>query len=72
MDFNRNNEPNVMTNPLLNHIGPNVNAVIEKLGMRIKIRVDKVKSSMDEVYKVMVRMRVVPKMKVFEGSCCYC
>ena len=69
LDFNRNNRPNVTTNLLPNHIGPDVNAVIEESCMRIKIRVDEVKLSMDEVYKEMVRMRAIPEIKVFEGNC---
>ena len=69
-------------NSLPNHAGPIINAVMEESGMRIKIRVDEVKSSMDEMYKVMVmvmvmvmvrvRVRAIPEMKVFERSCCYC
>ena len=66
LEFNRNNGPNVAANPLPNHVGPNINAIMEELGMRIKTRMDEVKSSMDEVYKVMVRIRVIPKMQVLK------
>ena len=52
-------------NPLPNHIRLNVNAIMEESGMKIKTMVDEVKSSMDEVYKVMVRIGAIPKMKVF-------
>ena len=72
LDFNRNNGPYVTKNPLPNHVGPNINAIMEESSMRIKTRVDEVKSSMDEVYKVMVRMRAILETKVFEQSCCYC
>ena len=71
LDFNRNNGPNVTVNPLPNHVEPNINAIMEESSMRIKTRVDEVKSSMDEVYKVMVRMRAIFETKVFEQSCCY-
>ena len=71
MDFNKNNGPNVTKNPLPNHAGPNVNAIMEESGMKINTRVDEVKASMNEVYKVMVRMGVIPKKKFFEGTCCY-
>ena len=63
--------PNMIANPLPNHTWPNVNAVMEKSSMGIKTRVDEVKSSMDEVCKMMVRMRAILGMKVFERSCCY-
>ena len=53
-----------MANPLPNHARPNINVVMEELSMRIKIRVDEVNSSMDEVYKVMVRMEVILETKV--------
>ena len=66
LEFNRNNGPNVAANPLPNHVGPNINAIMEESGMRIKTRMDEVKSSMDEVYKVMVRIRVIPKMQVLK------
>ena len=59
-------------NPLPNHIGLNVNAIMEESGMKIKTKVDEVKSSMNEVYKVMVMTRAIPKKKFFEGTCCYC
>ena len=55
-----------MANPLPNHARPNINAIMEESDMRIKTRVDEVKWSVDEVYKVMVRMRAIPEMKVFD------
>ena len=55
LDFNRNNGPSVTTNSLLNHIGPNVNAIVEDLGLMVKTKVNEVKSSMEEIYKVMWR-----------------
>ena len=55
-----------------NQVGPNVNAIIEELGMRFKTKVDEVELSMDDMYKVMVRIRAILEMRVFEGSCCYC
>ena len=71
MDFNRNNGPNVMANPLPNHARPNINVVMEESGMKIKTKVDEIKSSMDKVYKVMVKMKAIPEMKVFIGNCYY-
>ena len=47
LDFNRNNRPNVMANPLPNHVEPNVNAIVEESSMKIKTRVDEVKLSKD-------------------------
>ena len=60
-----------MANPLPNHIEPNVNDIMEESGMKIKTKVDEIKSSMDEVYMVMVRIEAIPKMKASEGKCCY-
>ena len=37
LEFNRNNGLNVTANPLPNHVGPNINAVMEELGIRINI-----------------------------------
>ena len=54
-----------MTNPLPIHVGPNVNTIMEELGTRTKTKVDEVKSSMDEVYKALIEMGVIPKMKIF-------
>ena len=45
---------------------------MEKLGMKIKTEVNEVKLLMDEVYKAMVRVGAIPKIKAFEGRCCYC
>ena len=63
LDFNKRNGPNVMENPLPNHVGPNVNTIMEELGTRIKMKVDEVKSSMNEV--CLIEMGVIPKMKIF-------
>ena len=54
-----------MANPLPNHVRPNVNTIIEELGTQIKIKVNKVKSSMDEVYKALIEIGVIPKTKIF-------
>ena len=61
-----------MTNPLPNHAGPNVNAIIEASGVGIKTKLYEIKSPMDVVYKVMVKIGVIPKIKIFEGKCYYC
>ena len=50
-------------NPLSNHIGPIINAITKNSGGRIKTKVDEIKSSMDEVYKVMLKIRAIPKKK---------
>ena len=39
---------------------------------RTKTKVDEVKSSMDELYKALIEMRVIPKMKIVEGNYSYC
>ena len=65
LDFNKSNEPNVMANPLPNHVGPNVNTIMEELGTRIKMKVDEVKSSMDEVYKALIEMGMILETKFF-------
>ena len=64
MDFIRNNVPSVMGNPLPNHTGPIVNAIMEDSGIKVKTKMDEIKSSMDEVYYVMVKMRVIPKKEI--------
>ena len=51
-------------NPLPNNIGLIINAIIEDLGIKVKTKVDEIKSSMDEVYYVMVRMAVIPKKEI--------
>ena len=66
LDFNKNNGPNVMTNALPNHVGPNVNTIMDELGTRTKTKVEEVKSSMDKVYKALIEMRVIPKMKILK------
>ena len=63
LDFNKNNGPNMIANSLPNHVRPNINAVMEESSMKIKTTVDEIKSSMDKVYRVMVRMGAIPKMK---------
>ena len=65
LDFNKSNESNVMENPLPNHVGPNVNTIMEELGTQIKIKVDEVKSLMDEVYKASIKVGVIPEMNIF-------
>ena len=62
----------MMPNPLPNHTRPNVNVVMEEFGVRTKARLDKVNSPIYVVYKAMVKMGDIPKMKIFEGKCCYC
>ena len=56
LDFNGKNRPSVMANPLPNHASPNVNAIVEDSGIKVKTKVDEVKSSMEEVYKVLVKI----------------
>ena len=64
-----------MANPLPNHIEPIDNAIIEDSGIKIKTKVDKIKSSMDEVYHMMVKMGVIPKKEIIikenEEKCCF-
>ena len=54
-----------MENPLPNHVRPNVNTIMEEFGTRIKMKVDEVKSSIDEVCKALMEMGVIPKMIFF-------
>ena len=65
-----------MANPLPNHIEPIDNAIIEDSGIKIKTKVDKIKSSMDEVYHVMVKMNVILENEIStkenEEWCCFC
>ena len=53
-------------------LGPNVNTIMVESGVRTKARLDEVKSPMDVVYKAMVKMGVIPKVKIFEGKYYYC
>ena len=53
------------TNPLPNHVGPNVNITMEDLGTQTKTKVDEVKSSMDEVYKALIEMGMILETKFF-------
>ena len=54
-----------MANPLPNHARPNVNTIMGELGTRTKKKMDEAKSSMDEVYKALIEMGVIPEMKIF-------
>ena len=59
-------------NLLPNYVGPNVNTIMEELGTQTKMKVDEVKSSMDEMYKTLIEMGVIPEMKIFKGNYSYC
>ena len=48
---------------MLNHTRPAGNAIMEDSGIRIKTKVDEIKSFMDEVYCVMVKMGAILKIK---------
>ena len=72
LDFNRNNGPSMTANPLPNHTEPTIDAITEDSSMRIETKVDEIKSSMDQVYQVMMKMRVILKKKFFEGKCYFC
>ena len=61
LDFNKNNGSNVTKNSLPNHVGPSVNAIAKDSSLKDKTKVDKVKTSMEEVYQVLVRVRPIPK-----------
>ena len=50
-------------NPLPNHVGPIVNAIVEDSSLRVKTKVDEVKASMEEIYEVLVKMRVIFKKR---------
>ena len=60
-----------MANLLPNHTGTIINAITEDSGMRIKTKVDEIKSSMDEVYNVMVKMGLSSKRKFLKESVVY-
>ena len=64
LDFNKNNRLSVTKNPLPNHIRPNVNAIVEDLGLKIKTKVKEAKASMEEIYKVLLGVRVIPKREI--------
>ena len=66
LDFNRNNGPNVRTNPLSNHIKSNVNAIMEDSNIKVKTKVDEVKASMEDIYKVLVRVRAILRKEAFD------
>ena len=66
LDFNRNNRPSVTANPLPNHVEPNVNAIMEDSSLRVKTKVDEVKAFMEEIYKLLVRMEVIPEKEFFD------
>ena len=76
LDFNRNNGPSVMINPSPNHTEPTINVIMENLSIKIKTKVNEIKSSMDEVYHVMMKMRVIHKKEISikenEEICCLC
>ena len=58
-------------NLLPNHVRATINDVLEDSGIKIQTKVDEIKSSMDEVYHVMVKMGVIPEEKIFEEGCCF-
>ena len=51
---------------------PNLMLIPSSRSTRTKTKVDEVKSSMDELYKALIEMRVILEMKIFEGNYCYC
>ena len=47
--------PNVVKNPLPNHVKPKVNVVIEEKAHRVKITVDKLKTLLRMVWEVLIK-----------------
>ena len=75
LDFSRNNGPSLTTNPFPSHVGPTVNAIMEESILKIKTKVEEIKSSMDEVYNVMVKIGIIPVNEIFtkdDEGCCFC
>ena len=62
----------MIANPLPSHSRPAINAITEDSTMRIKNKVDEIKSFMDQVYQVMVKIGVILEKKFFKGKCCFC
>ena len=62
-------------NSLLNHTEPSVNVIMEDSSIKVKTKVDEVKSSMEELYKVFVKIWVILEKEIFtkenEESDCY-
>ena len=51
----------MIVNPLSTHVGPNINAIEEDQVLKVKTKVDEVKASMEEIYKVLIRVGAISK-----------
>ena len=53
------NTPNVIANPLPNHVGPKINGIFEGNGFMIQRNVWKVKTLMIEVFKALTVAKII-------------
>ena len=78
MTFEDTDTPNVTGNPLPNHAGPKINAILEGNGFIIQRDVCKVKTPMIEVFKALVGAKIISRVKEeeevkeMEKKGCYC
>ena len=62
-DYNATGGSNVTSNPLPNHPGPKINALMENSIGSVKTRVSNVKTPMENVYKVLIQAKVLYQKK---------
>ena len=78
-DFDKTGGPNVISNPLPNHSGPRINAVLESPMKRRKSRIRDVMTPMGVVYEELIqarffqsgRKKVVEEESLNKGYCQY-
>ena len=52
-----------MGNPLPNHDGPKINAIVEDSTSRVKTKVDEVKAIIEEIHGALIKI-VIPKKEI--------
>ena len=57
-DYNALGGPNITNNPLPNHLGPKINALIGDSTGSLKTRVSNVKTLMESVYKALILAKI--------------
>ena len=58
-DYNAVGSPNVTNNPLPNHPGPKINALVKDSIESVKTRVSDVKTLMKNVYKTLILVKIL-------------
>ena len=57
-DYNTSRGPNIINNPLPNHLRPKINVLMEDSTRYMKTRVNDVKMSMADIYRALIQAKV--------------